>query len=201
MCGGFFLPVGAVKALVVQDFAVFALRDGVALFGGGFQVFFGGDVVVARAVKAGELVSVARGVRVGGVAVFASQAQRVPGGAVVFKARRGFCAGCARRVAGVQRVGNAVALGGVAVFGVGELGGKEEGEEERGFHWGSFWGFTYTLSAQVYVVLGFGFAQHLDDAVGERFARGGVFGVARAADEFVEEGVQRDGGNAGGDKE
>ena len=74
LCGGFFLPVGAVKALVVQDFAVFALRDGVALFGGGFQVFFGGDVVVARAVKAGELVSVARGVRVGGVAVFASQA-------------------------------------------------------------------------------------------------------------------------------
>ena len=51
----------------------------------------------------------------------------------------------------VQRVGGAVALGGVAVFGVGELGGKEEGEEERGFHWGSFWGFTYTLSAQVYV--------------------------------------------------
>jgi len=63
-------------------------------------------------------------------------------------------------------------------------------------HVGSFWGFTYTLSAQVYVVLGFGFAQHLDDAVGERFARGGVYcaprfirGARQTADAFFMPGI------------
>ncbi|EHM53768.1 hypothetical protein HMPREF9080_01578 [Cardiobacterium valvarum F0432] len=136
--------------------AVAGLRDGIALLGGTAQVFFGGNVMIARFVESGKLVSVARGIRMSFGAVFAGEAKAVPHGLI--RDDQGVFAGCGVAVisavrleddvadtghvcgvAGVNGIGGAVAfaavVGGEGV--VGE-GGEEQGEEiagHVGFRW------------------------------------------------------------------
>ena len=137
--------------------AVAGLRNGIALFGGTAQVFFGGNVMIARFVEAGELVGVARLLRMGFVAVFAGEAEAVPHGfirddqgvfvscgvAVISAVRLEddvADAGHVCGVTGVDGISGAVACA-VVVGGEGVVseGGEEQGEEEIAGHVGFRW--------------------------------------------------------------
>ena len=157
--GGATEPFEAVLVAPMVDFfhAVAGLCDGIALFGGTAQVFFGGNVMIARFVEAGELVGVARLLRMGFVAVFAGEAEAVPHGfirddqgvfvscgvAVISAVRlEGDVADASHvcGVAGVDGIGGAVACAVVVGSeGVVSEGGEEQGEEEIAGHVGFRW--------------------------------------------------------------
>ena len=130
------------------------MRDRVALFGGAAQVFLSRNKVATRFVKAGELVGVAWLVWPGFVAIFAGEAQGIPGGFVADK-EGVFVGNCVVLfrvvgievnaadschigwVAGVDGIGGAVAFV-VVISGKCAVGpkGKDEGEQGVAGHKG-----------------------------------------------------------------